>query len=179
MKKRSLIMTALIILICLCTVGLTIAYLTAVSNSVTNTFTVGNITLELSETARERYPLIPGAELHKDPRVTVKSGSEAAWLYVKLEEANGLEDYVSYALSDGWTLLDGYDNVYYREVSAASADTVYPILQNDTVTVKDTLTEEALVAISNTPTLTVSAYAIQRSGVATALVGWQALEASS
>lgn len=181
MKRRSssLLMSLLIICLCLATVGATVAFLTAVSNSVTNTFTIGNITISLTETTGNTYPIVPGTEIGKDPRVTVKTGSDSCWLYVKLDASDTFSSYLSYTVASGWQKLEGYDNVYFRRVEKATTDTVFAILENDLVTVKDTVTEEMMSHISQNPTLTFSAYAIQQISVETAEAGWETLMAST
>ncbi|MBS6457766.1 MAG: hypothetical protein KH544_07255 [Firmicutes bacterium] len=55
------------------------AYLTSKTQVITNTFTVGNINIELTETKPENQQakIIPGVDIVKDPKVTVKANSEA------------------------------------------------------------------------------------------------------
>lgn len=179
MKKRSLSISILILTVCLCTVGATFAWLTAASNPVINTFTVGSITITASETTGNEYKIVPGVTIAKDPYVTVKKGSEASWLYIKLDASSGFSEYMTYAVADGWTALDGVSGVYYREVDKAAEDTSFAFLKDDCILVKDSVSEEMLQAIGTNPTLVLSAYAVQRSGVGTAAQGWQSLQASS
>ena len=177
-KKK--IIVSLIILATLLTfcVGVTLAYLITASDEVTNTFTVGKIELELTETTGADYALVPGKTVQKDPKITVKSGSESCWLFAELKKTNGFDEYVTYQVADGWTALDGYDEVYYRSVAKAETDFEYTILQNDCVTVKDTLTEEKMALITQNPTLTVYAYAVQSVNVATAEEAWGIMQTS-
>ena len=177
-KKK--IIVSLIILATLLTfcVGVTLAYLMTASDEVTNTFTVGKIELELTETTGADYALVPGKTVQKDPKITVKSGSESCWLFAELKKTNGFDEYVTYQVADGWTALDGYDGVYYRSVAKAETDFEYTILQNDCVTVKDTLTEEKMALITQNPTLTVYAYAVQSVNVATAEEAWGIMQTS-
>lgn len=69
-----------------CAVGGTIAWLTATTEPVVNTFTYGKIKIELTETTGTEYKIIPGVNISKDPKVTVKADSEACWLFVKVAE---------------------------------------------------------------------------------------------
>ena len=72
-----------------CAIGGTVAWLTAKTDPVVNTFTYGDINIELTETKPEnkQAKIIPGVNIEKDPKVTVKANSEACWLFVKVEEA--------------------------------------------------------------------------------------------
>lgn len=81
--KTMLIILAMMLLVG-ATVGGTLAWLTANSGPVTNTFTVGKITIELTET-NNTYKVVPGATDAKDPKVTVEEGSEPCYVYVTVE----------------------------------------------------------------------------------------------
>ena len=74
--KTFVAMLALVLVIG-CAVGGTVAWLTAQTGPVVNTFTYGNINITLSETTGEDYKIIPGVDIEKDPTVTVKKDSEA------------------------------------------------------------------------------------------------------
>ena len=60
-------------------------------------------------------------------------------------------------------------------VEKSSANQSFPVLKNNSVRIRDTLTEEQLNAITVNPTLTVTAYAAQIDGLATPAAAWQAL----
>jgi len=156
-------------------VGATLAFLATSSQPVVNTFTVGNVELSLTETTGENYQLIPGVHIKKDPRLTVKGGSDACWLFFRVNESGYPSEYVTYDIGPGWTALSGVDNVYYRQVDAVAADVSYPLLLGDGMLVKDTVTEEALAALQESPTLAFTGYAIQQVGIATAEDAWQKL----
>ena len=126
----------------------TLAYLTS-TMKVTNTFTVGDVTIDLDESLvdldgtpienasrvhQNEYHLVPGTTYTKDPRITIKTGSEACFLFVKVE--NGLSAVAMTALEaqslgkktiatqmqeNGWRLLTGTTDIYYFDaVNAAS-----------------------------------------------------------
>ena len=158
-----------------CAIGGTVAWLTANTAPVVNTFTYGDINITLDETTGSNYKIIPGVDITKDPKVTVKKDSEACWLFVKVEEAGTfVTDKVTYSIDTGWTKLTsvtGVDNVYYREVNAVTADTNFAVLKGNKVTVSDTLTKEDIQNITN-PTLTFTAYAVQKAGIDTAADAW-------
>lgn len=165
-----------------CAVGGTVAWLTAQTGPVVNTFTYGDIDIELTETKPENQQakIIPGVDIEKDPKVTVKANSEACWLFVKVEEAGTFVDgKVTYSIADGWKALTGQHGVYYREVGAVTADTDFSILKGDVVKVSDTLTKEDIKDITTKPTLTFTAYAVQKDGITDAATAWAKVNATS
>lgn len=179
-KKMFIAMLALVLALG-CAVGGTIAWLTAQTGEVKNTFTYGNINIELKETTGTEYKIIPGTDIDKDPKVTVKPGSEACWLFVKVvEDGTFVDKKVTYAVDTGegkWTQGDGTNipkNVYYREVDAttALAGITFNVLKDNKVFVSDTLTKGEIKDITTNPTLTFTAYAVQRDGVDTAAAAW-------
>ena len=162
-----------LVLVLGCALGGTVAWLVAESGPVTNTFTYGDINIALTETTGEDYKIIPGVDIAKDPKVTVKANSEACWLFVKVEETGTFVDgKVTYSVADGWTALTGQPGVYYREVGAVTADTDFYVLKDNVVKVSDTLTKEDIKDIPTGPTLTFTAYAVQKDGIADAATAW-------
>lgn len=191
-KRRSVsgrlfVLMLALVLVLGCAVGGTVAWLVAKTDPVVNTFTYGDINITLTETTGEDYKIIPGVDIGKDPKVTVKAGSEACWLFVKVEEkdwptfkeADGTTKKVSYAMANGWAALDGVAGVYYREVDAVTADTSFGILAGDIVTVSENLTKTEVNSITagTQPTLTFTAYAVQKDGMADAAAAWAAANA--
>ena len=159
-----------------CAIGGTVAWLTDKTTAVVNTFTYGDINITLAETTGSNYKIIPGVDITKDPKVTVKANSEACWLFVKVEEKGTfVANKVTYSIADGWTKGDGTnipENVYYREVDAVTADTDFAVLEGKKVTVSDNLTKEDIKNITTNPTLTFTAYAVQKDGIADAATAW-------
>lgn len=174
MKKKTIALILSCVLVLGCAIGGTIAWLTATSGTVTNTFTVGDINLTLTESPELDLKMIPGNTITKDPKVTVKADSEACWLFVKVQKSENFDAFMTYEMAEGWTALDGQLGVYYREVSAVTADTDYPVLKGDAVTVKDDVTKAQLTAVKdqNKPTLTFTAYAVQKDNIADAATAW-------
>ena len=102
--------------------GITVSFLTRSSETVTNTFSMGNIGLDLLEheygiTAQEYAEvkfrsdivLTPGAYSAKDPFVRVESGSEDCYIFVTVSSTLGNK--ATYDISVGtedtqWTLID-------------------------------------------------------------------------
>lgn len=162
-----------LVLVLGCALGGTVAWLVAKSDPVVNTFTYGDININLEETTGSSYKIIPGVDIAKDPKVTVEADSEACWLFVKVEETGTFVDgKVTYSVADGWTALTGQPGVYYREVGAVTADTDFYVLKDNVVKVSDTLTKEDIKDITTRPTLTFTAYAVQKDGIADAATAW-------
>lgn len=179
-NKTVAILLALVLAIG-CAVGGTLAWLISQTDSVVNTFTYGDININLAETTGADYKIIPGVNISKDPKVTVKANSEACWLFVKVEEKNW-NDKVTYEIVDGWTPGDGTNipaNVYYREVGAVTEDTSFNVLKDNEVTVSNTLTKEDIKGITTNPTLTFTAYAVQKDGSTNAADAWAKIPATT
>lgn len=174
-NKTVAILLALVLAIG-CAVGGTLAWLISKTEPVVNTFTYGDINIGLAETTGADYKIIPGVNINKDPKVTVKANSEACWLFVKVEEQGTfVADKVTYGIADGWRKGDGKGipkNVYYREVGAVTDDTPFNVLKDNQVIVSDTLTKEDIKGITAKPTLTFTAYAVQQDGIKDAADAW-------
>lgn len=163
MKKKTLALFLALALVLVGIIGGTMAWLTAQTPEIVNTFTDSDIDITLAETTGEDYKMVPGYTISKDPKVTVEEGSEKCYLFVKLEESTNFDDFLTYEIADGWTALDGVGNVYYRIVDTADMGTAYSVLNGDQVTVQGTVTKEMMNALTEEtyPTLTVTAYASQ------------------
>lgn len=165
MKKKGLALVLALTLLVVGVVAGTLAWLTAKSDTVTNTFTTSDIKVELKETNGPEYKMIPGYTISKDPTATVLDGSEECYLFVKLDESTNFDDYMTYEMADGWTELKGVaGTVYYRVVDGTTYQigTAYSVLKDNQVTVKDTVTKKMMeTAEKDKPTLTVTAYASQ------------------
>lgn len=172
MKKALFIMLSAALIVC-ATVAGTLAWLTDTTDPVVNTFTVGDINITLTESENLDLKMVPGQSIKKDPKVTVKEGSEACWLFVKVEKSGNFDDFMTFEMADGWIALSGYAGVYYRNVDATNADTGFDVLKNNNVMVRDTVTKTMLEdAKTNAPTLTFTAYAVQKDGINDATTAW-------
>jgi len=132
MKKKMTVMVVALAMVLCFAIGGTLAWLQASTQSVTNTFTYGDINITLTETDSDdvdtdannnSYKMVPGGTIEKDPKVTVAGSSEDCWLFVKIEEAGSIEitengqgveytfdDFLAYAYATGWTVVEGvYD----------------------------------------------------------------------
>ena len=168
MKKKSFVMVLALVLVFAVAVGGVVAWLTDKTGSVVNTFTVGDISIELDETTGANYKVIPGTTIDKNPKVTVKANSEACYLFVKVEKANW-NDNLTYTIENknGWISYktEGDTTYYYQQVDATGAEaTVIPVLDGNVVNVS---TELAKGEITAEPTLTFTAAAVQQEKIDT------------
>lgn len=185
---------SVVLVMCLSVAG-TLAYLQVKTNDVVNTFAPSNIDLTLAETATEggsvtanTYKMIPGVDIPKDPKVTVKADIDC-YVFVEVTETANFDNYMTYAIASGWKLfnttsgavteiaadadLDG-TYVLFREVTAAEAanGVSFDVLAGNKVTVPYTVTKAEMdklysngaVITANQPKLTFTAYAIQQAG---------------
>lgn len=169
----------------------TVAWLVSKPESTVSTFTLGDINITLAESDFGSQPkIIPGVDIKRDPKVTVKANSEACWLFVKVEERNwpDFEEEngtrkVSYSVNNGWNVLTNNPGVYFREVSAEDAQKGidYTVLAGNescpsgVIKVSQELTKEEINSIRSSekqPSLTFTAYAVQRAGIDTAAAAW-------
>ena len=197
MSKTKKLLIAAICLVAILTTAVvgTIAWLTDKTETVKNTFSPSNIDITLTETKgtgtlpNKTFKMVPGTTIDKDPVVTVEAGSEACWLFVKIEKANNFDAFMAFAVAAGWTELTAGSGIYYREVAASNADQPFSILGAGTLTVnsiectwaadkvlvRPDVTEtmmESLTDVTKYPTLTSTAYAIQQEGFANAAAAW-------
>lgn len=216
MKKtrKILLMAACAILLVCISVGATVAYLTS-TDSVTNTFTVGKVAITLDEAKVteygvavqgadrvkvNEYKLMPSHSYVKDPTVHFAAGSEASWLFVKVEnEIAAIEDKYTYGDTDpkksytiaeqiadnGWHALNGVANVYYKEVVANTGANAVDYKVFDGFKIKDnaviasfapetTVNAEGKTVYTKQTKVTITAYAVQKDGFDTAKDAWDA-----
>lgn len=172
-STRAFVALLALVLVIGCVAGGTVAWLVAKTDPVVNTFTYGDINIELAETTGTSYKIIPGVDIEKNPKVTVKGGSEACWLFVKVEETGTfVADKVTYAIADGWNALPGVDGVYYREVDSVTENTAFSVLKDNKITVSSELTKTEIQNITAQPKLTFTAYAVQKDGIDDVAAAW-------
>ena len=175
--KRTFAMVLAMVLLVTCVAGATLAWLNDKDDAITNTFTMGKVDVELDETTGTEYKMTPGSNTSKDPKVTLKAGSEAAYVFVKIERQKDFDTYMEFEIAKGWTKLTGVnEEVYYRTQDALTAegavDVSWSVLEGDQVKMKDDVTGFADGAETN---LTFTAYAIQSENMADANAAWAAL----
>ena len=184
MKKILVLALAALLLVAVSVAG-TVAYLTATTGDLVNTFTPTTISVGLSETkpTNNTAPIIPGVAIEKDPKVTASATSGVAyWVFVEItegtwlnaKETDGTTRKLEYAVDTAWTLLGTKQNgakVYYQAVNNGG-EFEDEVLANNQVTVSTTLTAAEMPAAQNS-TLTFKAYAIQQATFASAAAGYK------
>ena len=180
--KKTLIAVVLTIVLCLGAFGTTLAWLMDSTDTVTNTFTVGDVNITLTETKGEgtdlakTFKMVPGSTIAKDPKVTVVGGSEDCYLFVKVVKSDNFDTFITSAMDTGWTVLDAtnHPGVYYRTVAASNADQTFSVLAGDAVTVNTSVTKTMMNALTEAtrPTIAFTAYAVQQANVADAATAW-------
>lgn len=167
LKKKSFALLTALALVMGCAIGGTLAWLTDSTEEVKNTFTTSNIEIDLDETTGDTYTMKPGWTIEKDPKVTVEAGSEACYLFVKLEKSLNFDNFMTFEMAEGWTELTGVEgvtDVYYRTVATNAAAQNFPVLKDNQVLVKADVTAEKMEELNSEtyPTLTITAYASQQ-----------------
>lgn len=191
-KSKALLTTLCAVLLVAASVLGTMAYLTD-HQTVTNTFTVGKISITLDEAkvnldgqplaennqvvdvtnayrqTTNDYKLMPGKTYTKDPTVHVQANSENAYIFVKVE--NGIADYeaegnkiAAQITANGWTALENNPGVYYKEYTKNAARQDLVVFENFKIA------DEANKAVgwsninAEKTKVIVTAYAIQKDG---------------
>ena len=195
MKKAKLLtMLGAVALIGAIGVGSTLAYLTSTTDTVTNTFTVGNVNFDQQSGLKEstvkrdettgRYvdndgvdtwtsdkneytDLVAGEVVYKDPTVTMGEDSQDAWVFAKITNANDAA-FKSIAWSADWTDV----TEKYLEAKEITGDVNYVVYAKKTViSAKESSTiftsvtmADSITSEKEIPTIEVKAFAIQAAG---------------
>lgn len=182
-------------------IGGTVAWLVDKTESVTNTFTFGDINITLTETdaikgsdgnfTKAYTGLVPGATVPKDPKVTVDNDSVDCWLFVKVTPGNNTFtpsgsntaiNILEWTMATGWDKVA--DGVYGRKVLTTDNTKEFSVFKNDQVIVSSKVTKDLIDTYNNAtnpatkPTITITAYAIQSENLgdaADATTAWNAL----
>ena len=171
-KKKKMLTTGLAVALAalLLIGGGTFAYLQSESKAVANQFKTNEVQVELTESGNGQYNIIPGTSETKDPKVTVENTVDA---YVFVEVTDKTDGLVTYDIADGWELLNGYDNVYYREVDEDADVKEFYVLKENKVTYSAALENSNMLDANGTLKtgieLTFKASAIQQEGFTSAL----------
>ena len=196
MYKGMLLVLCAILLVVASVMG-TLAYLQDETKTITNVMTVGNVKITLSESVVDvygkvttgkivadangvigesnSYKLIPGRAYTKDPTIHVDDNSENCWLFVEvvnpiagIEETDQNDGYATIAeqmAANGWKKLNSVDNVYYHDVVSAGANVI--VFDHFKI-------EDSFNGAGNYADVTVTAYAVQAEGFASAQDAWGA-----
>ena len=200
-RNKALLLSLCAVLLVATSVFGTMAYLTD-KETVTNTFTVGNVSFDSKAGLDEadvdvygdlipdaervktnEYKLIPGHDYVKDPTIHIGDDSEACWIYAKVD--NGIADIEA---ASGADMEDGRKYATIVEQMVANG---WSIVDGSIYAYKDTVSKGADVVIFNefmvsgaadadalaenaADTIVVTAYAIQADGFETAAEAWTA-----
>lgn len=206
MKTRTKVALTVLCALLLVTVSIlgTLAYLTSKTDTVTNTFTVGKVSITLDEqtlnadgtvkeatrvTENKGLILVPGQEYKKDPTIHVAANSEDSYVFVKItnnlagvEVADAAEaPTIAEQLAEkGWTQLTNndvpVDGVYYYTDGYTKTATVVNIPVFDEFNVDPAKKAEDLAAFEK-KTIEIVGYAIQKANVTDVNAAWAALNA--
>ena len=184
---KALLLTACAILLVAGTVMGTVAYLTAETDTVTNTFTFGNVDIAMDDVKTDlygkpvegaarvisnNYKLVPNNTYKKDTTIYVTKGSEACYLFVKVETTvEDNENVLTYNFKDGWKSLGNGVYCYETTVDASAATANVSVSVIDSLTVANTATD---LSAFNEKTVTVIGYAVQAAGFEEAEDAWNA-----
>lgn len=183
MKKKIMAAALAICMVATLVAGMSLAYFTD-TESKTNTFTVGNVDITLTEpnwkgdTSEDDVRLIPSREIPKDPTITVAQTSQKAYTFMKVElsadfmtlietwakEQNLTND--PKAVIDAW-----FDSTVGPKIMAMGTNYVIlgvlsPKDPGQSVTYFDAVTvpETVKTVPAGTYTIKITAYAIQAEG---------------
>lgn len=160
MKKKILVACLCVALAVLTVAGTTLAYLTS-QQTVTNTFTVGNVKITMDEkdvdndtnTAdnvaingeqRDKansYKLMPGQTYTKDPIIRVDANSENCYLFVTVDnqissiEATGNTTVAAQMAANGWQAVENQTNLYVYIGKAEGASAPLAVAKSNNVPV--------------------------------------------
>ena len=195
MKKKTIAILMAAMLVCGGVAGATMAWLTDSTVTIRNTFTAGDVEIELTEKnpsgdGNLRYAKkIPGSEIIKDPQVSVYGGSEPCYLFVKIEPSVNYSTFFGEFTEenvrigkDEWQALsvDGVTNVYYRIVNPNNGQPLnenrdFYVLKDNKVQVSKDVTKQDMETIKTSgsyPTLIFTAYAVQLENISSPAVAW-------
>lgn len=169
MKKKILALALVVVLAVTAVTGATLAYFTDTKNA-TNTFTVGNVQIELTEPEWKGKVenVYPGQVLDKNP-IVENTGANPCYVRVKVDGlgvlGEGLEityrtNSVDNALGTGWVKhTDGY--YYYTEVLDDNEETTALF---DQIVIPTALTNDDGEKYTEEYNIKVTAYAVQSEG---------------
>lgn len=174
--KNALLLALCAVLLVGATIAGTVAYLTSVTTEVKNTFTSGNVKIDLKERdmnpetgvlnatgnlveAINNIKIVPCRTIAKQPVVIVDPGSEDCWLFVKVE--GKLLSGGAFTVNTNWEAVgESHPNWYrYKANNGKATDNTDGYQVFDSFTFEN-LTNEQVAALED-GTIKVTAYAVQ------------------
>ena len=170
-NKKKILVPLLVLALVVTTIGGTLAWLMDKTDTITNTFTVGNVGVTLQESEGEavdyNFHMVPGNTIQKDPMAALTTDSEDAYLFVKVDKSANFDEFLTATIDGRWTRVQGtegtgIEGVYY--ITNPTKGEQQSILAGDIVKVKGSVTNEMMKALTekNYPKLTFMAYAVQK-----------------
>lgn len=188
MKKKIMTLSLVVALAATAVIGGTLAYFTDTEEE-TNTFTVGNVDITLTEPEwnADDAVLIPGREIAKDPTITVEADSQRAYTFMEVQLSDDFADLLqTYADAKEYDLSDEEDRNalieawFVSEVSPkvmsvdlADKSLILGVLSpkdpGESVTYFDAVTvptdvDQTMIKENGTYEIYITAYAIQAEG---------------
>ena len=186
-RKITTIVVALMLVVGT-TIGTTVAWLTDSSETVTDTFTYGKVDIELIDLdstttppttwkesshnnvnaglyANNQFKLMPGASIAFNPGVKVESGSEACYVFIKVDVNQTLRDIVGFTASSAWVRVEDGVYAYATNVgltALTAGNKTDNLMIGGVITVGADVTANDLENLTNTAEINVTAYAIQK-----------------
>jgi len=185
--SRILLMICMMALVAVVSIGGTLAWLTDKTEEISNTFTISDVEISLTETAgvennEWEKQLIPGKTYPKNPIVSVVDNGTSVdvYLFVKFDDQNKTftytdaegntktENYLVFTSTlteaNGWKLVNGETDVYWRVVGNNDETQSWNLIAENAVKVHENLTKELTDEDDEMPSLSYTAYAIQTEG---------------
>lgn len=186
MKKKILTAALAVCMLATLVIGVSLAYFTD-TESKTNTFTVGNVDITLTEPnwlgdSADAVRLIPGKTIAKNPTIKVAQSSQTAYTFMKVQLSPDFQKLITdWATAQNVSnpkevISDWFSSTVKPKIMAANIEEGYVILgvlspkaagesvtYFDEVTVPETVTQDMIKA-DGTYTIDITAYAIQAEG---------------
>ena len=198
-RSKALLLALCAVLLVAASVLGTAAYLTS-TESVTNTFSVGQVKITMDEAEVDKYGealtgaaarrgnaneyiLMPGHTYTKDPTVHVNKVSEDSYIFVKVENGifafeaveDGYKTIADQIIANGWNALSDVDNVYYREYTKdTTKDSDLNVFESFKIADEANKTDGWNNVTPAETKVTVTAYAVQKDGFDSASAAWSA-----
>ena len=158
LNRKWILVMSLVLSVAIATGG-TLAYMTATTITLTNTFTLGDVSISLTEDFVQDSPMYPGTPVPKEPTIT-NTGKTPAWVWMKVKMPADVYPYIKLHMTEP---VDAWDVVEDK------ANGVMTILYNSKLAPNGTATpfdEVVLAADANLDNINkfnmdITAYAIQ------------------
>ena len=164
-SKKGLALLLSLVLVIGCVAGGTLAWLVDSSETVTNTFSVGDINITLSETTGTSYKILPGGTSAKDPTLKIQQGSEKCWVYVLVDNTvvlNGEVVATPNIDKSDWSVVEtnGTKTLYRYKAVVDASSVEQPLPVFTTVAYADTITKDNIDTLKDTK-IVITGYAHQ------------------